>query len=394
MRKKWLRNEGEKWVKKGIIDEKQYQGIMASYGSDGKNPNSILYSIAGILFSLGILAAIATNWNNLPHLLRLLILILGTSGFYIAGEVLTRKNRTHLGAVAIGLGVVTFGSGLILSGQMFQWTAYDARVFILWSIVSIISLFLYRNHSLYLLTLALLTAGQVYSIFTFPSFSWGLLLLTFGLGFYAERVKRVSLVWSTVGTFIIQILLIIGWGTSLSLTWVIPILLAIYLLGDVLSSTQWKNPLQSLATFTTFLLAMGIQQYEFHGEYVYTVAGLLVASVICKVIQKRSCEGFDLLLFLPFCFVGPVFKLTNYIGVLTWSIYKIFLGKKRGSKATANVGMILFLITVLNTYFNGVWDFMPKPLFFLLSGLLLFIANLFLQSEKLRFAKYFSKGGN
>jgi uncharacterized membrane protein len=394
MWKKWLRFEGGKWVKAGIITDEQLQLIMGSYRSEYKNPNLILYYIAGILFSLGILAEIAANWNNIPPLYKLLIITVGTSVFYLTGEILTRKQHPQLGAIATGLGVITFGSGLILCGQMFQWTPYDARVFILWSIISIASLYLYRKRSLFLLSLIIAVIGQIYSVLNFDSTSWGLLLVTIGLGLYAQQVKTPFMTWATTSALIIQTLWVMAYGTTLSFTWVFPVLLAFYVLADLLNQTPWKQPLQLLPTLTTFFLAIFITPDSFTQGLL--IAGLVTVSVIFKAIRKEYHQMMDLLLFLPFCFILikpelALYKLIYYIATFSWTIHMIIQGISKESRAKTNLGSLLFFITIFNTYFYVAWDFMPKSTFFLSSGLLLLLINLFLQKLKPRFSKYIAK---
>lgn len=395
MRKNWLSNEGKKWVEKGIITEQQLQGIMGNYRFEPRNTNLILYMIAGVLCGLGILAAIAANWDYLLPLYKLLVLIVGMSGFYLTGEILTRRNRPQFGAIAIGLGVITFGGALILCGQIFQWTAYDARVFVLWSIISIASLYLYRNRSLFLLTLLLLMTGQIYSVNHFQSTSWGMLILTMLLSIYAEQVKSVTVTWSITVALIVQAIWAMTFGTTLSFGWIFPILLGIYILGELLKQTQWKEPLQFLATLTTFILVIVYTpSYSFYWQC--SVVGLLAFAVILKLFRKEFSSIVELLLFLPFCFIllkpAVIYQLLTYVAAFSWSIYRMIQGMREGSRTKTNVGSILFLIAILNTYFNVAWDVIPRSVFFLSSGLLLFLINLFLQKQKARFNKYMAKG--
>jgi uncharacterized membrane protein len=94
MSQRWLCREGEKWVREGIISENQWKQILSRKGEERSHWLPVL---SGILVGLGILSFVASNWDGIPPLMRLWILVISMGGFYIAGEIRTRKGFLHTG---------------------------------------------------------------------------------------------------------------------------------------------------------------------------------------------------------------------------------------------------------------------------------------------------------
>lgn len=164
MSNKWLQREGRTWVEKQIITREQYEEILNLYPETPQRMSQMLPILASVLIGLSLLTFVASNWEVIPQIARLAVLVVTTVGFYFSGYVSYRREHTWVGQGLLGLGVVSFGASMILIGQMFHLVAYDAGVFVLWSLAGLGVLYLYRRTFFLLLLSALLLGGQIYAI--------------------------------------------------------------------------------------------------------------------------------------------------------------------------------------------------------------------------------------
>lgn len=189
MSRKWVENQAPLWIERGIVTREQANQILDLY-EDKKHAVGLLPILGSILLGLGILSFIAANWQDIPQLVRLCLVMAAMAGFYVAGEIMVRRGSDKLGIALVALGVITFGGGIILIGQMFHLIAYHAGTFILWSAAGVLAAFLYRSRYLYLLSLLLVNIAQWYSVNEFDTFSYtafGLLVLALGTYVWKRR---------------------------------------------------------------------------------------------------------------------------------------------------------------------------------------------------------------
>lgn len=395
MSRKWLRHEGEEWVREEIITPEQWKQILSRYPEqEGKGP--WLPVLAGVLMGLGILSFVASNWEGIPPLLRLFILAGTMTGFYTVGELRTRKGFPHTGAILTGLGVISFGGGMVLTAQMFHLVAHDVTLFILWGLAGLITTHLYRHPSLFFLTFGILTVAQIYSGGEFQTFSYvSALLLLFGLGVEAARSDSPVYRWFVAAAAVHQS---IQWvvASDLEAMWLFPFLMAIYTAGNWLEGTAWKRPLETSALTVAFVLSLFVFQVsptESEWEvpqpipFLTLTVTLLACSLLAKWKRGRLKESDAWLLFLPFFYLTRelpelLHHLIYLTALYTASVLTLLRGIGQRARFESNWGIFLFLITTVNAYFNLAWDFMPKSLFFLFGGIILFALNRFLQSRK------------
>ena len=114
---KWLAGEVGGWVSERLIAPEQAQLILARYGlvDGGESPRSLRQSqiaslvgtIGAVLVGVGVLVIVGANWEAIPRLARIVLLILATLGFYGGGYHLGYGQKTYPGV----------GKALILVGR-------------------------------------------------------------------------------------------------------------------------------------------------------------------------------------------------------------------------------------------------------------------------------------
>ncbi|MDM5317806.1 DUF2157 domain-containing protein [Fictibacillus sp. b24] len=405
MNKKWMRSEGQKWVEDNIITDDQLNLIVARYPdtNDKRRITGILPVLASILIGIGILSFIASNWGEIPPLARLSLLIVIMLGFYYTGDRSLKAGNETLGTSLNILGIITFGSSIILLGQTFHLNAVDARLFVFWSLPAVYYLFRDRNKLYFFLLSVLTVGGQLYSLSEFHSFSYLLFVIfLFAVGGFVFLYPTNQKSWIfTVGLSIQALLLIMV--EDLNFLWFFLFGFALFTAGLWVEKKVFKQPFNRFGTLIGFGFAYILyfmltndfsSDFELPAPYVFLplLIVILALSIIGKRKENLYMHAWELLIFVPFFYLVKVADplvvgLVYLIVMFVYSGFKLAEGYRNENRSQINFGIVLFLLVCLMGYFNLAWSFMPKSVFFLLGGILLFILNAFLQRKKMQILK-------
>lgn len=397
MNERWIVKEGKTWVDEGIITEEQYNKIVAKYPADTKRGIGLIPIFASILIGLGILSFIASNWDGISPAFRLILLLVIMFAFYTTGHSQLSKGNNNLGKAFIALGITSFGASLILLGQTFHFVSYDARTFAIWSLPAIVYLLTLRGRLFFFLSFAILTGGQLYAISEFSSFSY-LILVLFGaaLGWYAYKEKDRKIPWFYAAGLTLHLFL---FSTQLEENWLwfLILVLSLYAAADV-AKDKFAAPLRFFASgsaffvslFLYFLLTNEASERHYPEPLWYAIAFVFFMGISLYLKKQKGTlqAGYkNWLLFVPW------FYLSYAVGEFTAGIIYLiaaFLfsgivlseGYQKEKRPQINLGIALFLLVTFIAYINLAWSFMPKSLFFLIGGVLLFALYFFLQKKK------------
>jgi uncharacterized membrane protein len=406
MSRKVIETEGRRWVELGIVSAEQYGQIMRLY-SEKKHAIGLIPLLGSILLGLGLISFIAANWHGVPEVLRLTLLLTALIGFYFAGEAFINKDQTRLGIGFIGLGLITFGGGIVLIAQMFHLQAYDVTSWLVWGSVGLMLTYLYRSRYIYLLSFLILSIAQWYSVVEFNQFSYATFVISIlGLGYYCWTHKSSLLTWLFSISFIVQSIMLIV-NKDWRFLWVfIPILL-LYTLGDGLINRSFASPIQSAALGSLYIFALFIVLFVGKGDsfdlydhllakplpFLTILIVLFAISLFLKFRSNRAVSGFEWIL-MPGLLYLPVNLDVLYILVLfVFSSFLLWRGYVEEWRFKINLGTLLFLCSTMTAYIKLTWSFMDKSLFFIIGGIILLGLSWLLNRRRNKFFDE-TKGAN
>ncbi len=115
---------------------------------------SIVLGIGAILIGAGIFSFIASNWIDIPKLLRVLIILIAIISFYSSGwYVREYKKIPVLGDALILLGSIMYGYGIFLVGQTFSIRANWPDGLALWLLGIIILAHVLESYKIFYLSI-------------------------------------------------------------------------------------------------------------------------------------------------------------------------------------------------------------------------------------------------
>lgn len=137
------------WVEKGLITPDQASAMIADYDS---RPASfslgrVLAVLAALLMAAAILLLVASNWDAIPRLIRVIGCILLIWAFYLGGAALTVRGQTSLAAAVLLLATLSFGAGVSLVAQMYHISGDQLQMVLLWFAVACLGAAFFRSGS-------------------------------------------------------------------------------------------------------------------------------------------------------------------------------------------------------------------------------------------------------
>ena len=156
-----LKSEIDRWQAAGLIEAETAGRLRADVDARGGTGFSfavVLSAFAALLFGAAILLFVAANWEDIPRLFRVglvLVLILLGYGF---GAVVTLRGHSRLAEAGHVVGIAAFGGGIALVGQMYHLAGDEAQALLVWCAAAALSAAILRSSALTAAAVALATA--------------------------------------------------------------------------------------------------------------------------------------------------------------------------------------------------------------------------------------------
>lgn len=315
---------------KGIVTQQQIDDMMTFYDeAAGINFIKVLVTIGSVLIGLGILSFIASNWVYMSKILKVAIIMtaLGVSMF---SSYKLEKDFPKTSKALLYLSTLIYGAGIFLMEQIFNFGGEFSRSFLLWTIgVSLISLII--NEEI---------------LFIFAH----ILALIYINGSFNENI--------IINSIALIIIFFIG-NKYFNFSKIITFLNIIVGLNFILYFLNFYNlePLYITLTFLLVGLGMFYIKHSLNLD-VFKFLGITVVGISGLVLTFKNIWNE-----LSFIDYGDTIAIVFGIVLI---IYLLSLVKKR-----MLIPLLFTCILILRYYFDTLYDFMPKSLFFITGGLIL-----------------------
>ncbi|QKG58117.1 DUF2157 domain-containing protein [Hymenobacter sp. BRD128] len=392
MSRKFLETESPAWVTEGLITEAQRERLLARYPSDAVQAVGLLPLLGSILVGLSALSVVAANWQRLPTPLRLGLLLGSLVAAYAGGEYFLRRGNRRVGHGLIGLGLVLFGAGIILTSQLYQLVGYDVSGLLAWVVVGVLLSYLYESQSLILLPIVIGAAVQTYCTQALGIFSYTIVaLVALGSGYRWWRRPDTLLASVLALGLLWQAALWVALSHS-KITWFFIPAMLVYAAGDWHRDRAAGRALQGPPLVAAYLFALGLALFgetdQYAGQlrppvlaYLGALGAVFALSVAGKRQQGRLASLPDWLLLLPGFYLpgGLPLAIATLVVLYVHAGSVLARAHRSGEAEQLTLGTVLFIIATMVAYFKLTWAFLDKSLFFLIGGVLLLSLSWYLR---------------
>jgi len=410
--KTWLKKEAGAWVSEKLIDQRQAQLILARYGLvEAESTRTLrqvpmiqaLTVIGAVLIGAGVLLLVGANWENMPPLARLALLLIATASAYLGGYWLGREPGHYpgVGNAFILLGSILFGTGIFLVAQTFQISGSGneqeySRGLMYWFLSILPLAYVLRSRLQLALALAVGTVWVMVGPMSEHLEWWGrpdLVMLRFmaiGVFLHAvglihrdnSAVEGLSPVFTSFGvgflTFSLYILSFehvwphhysYGYRDTESLSALIPVV------------WMWIGPILLIAlACSIWALTKANQNTASRSEAGVTMGITLLAVVMTWWVLTpdfaQLIEGYR----------HGLMVLFNVL-LLALEIGFVWLGWEKGMPGLVNWGLAVFVIHMITRYFDLFGRMLPSGLGFIGAGLVLVIGGAALETQRRKLIK-------
>lgn len=337
---KFLDQELQHQQEIGIISEGQRLEILANYEpKQGLSFIRVMLTIGALLVGLGILSFIASNWAELGRVAKFsIILAILLGSIFASYKVSDSYPKTSKSLLYIG--VLTYGAGIFLIGQMFNFGGHFTGAFLLWALGAFPIAVLFRDKIVYLFT-CILAIVYVSGYFDLDGYPYMAIVLIPALYYCNKYLENSGLITFFANLVTLDAVLLFARITDMDKFYISLLFLG---LGLGMYYLPWK---------------MNAGVYRIQGTIVMGVAGLFltIPEMWRDILYSGSqLVGDDLS-------AGRMASSAFAVGLIT---YLLYLTRKE------NLTALVFICAVIFRYYVDTFiDFMPKSIFFITGGLLL-----------------------
>lgn len=329
----FLEEELEFMKKENLISSEQKVDIIDNYDIVRLNFVRIILTIGAVLVGLGIISFIASNWNHITKITKVFMIIASYIGFNIVSYKLEDKYPKSSKSF-LYIGTFIYGAGIFLMGQIFNYGGHFSKAFLFWG-VGIIPVGLLFKDKLVLMFSHIFLLIYLANSYDLEYLSYSMVLIIPTMYYINKKLGNEK-----VGTF---------FNNLLSLSTIL------YFLNSYNVDEFY---------ITSIFLVIGILMYyakssinrdifKIQGLVVFGISGLILTSpYIWEESFNFIKSGVTISLIFSLLYVLYLFHETN-----------------RGNL----ISLIFICITIIRYYFDTFYDFMPKSMFFITSGVILLL---------------------
>lgn len=147
-----LKQELPDWVRESIVTEEAAQQLTARYELDKLSKESsgllaaVIFTLGGLLLGGGLLSFVAANWEEIPTVAKVILLLITLLAFHGVGYWLWHyKGWSRLGHALVFTGSLVFGANIGLMAQIFHVSGEWYGAFGAWALGSLVMAYAARS---------------------------------------------------------------------------------------------------------------------------------------------------------------------------------------------------------------------------------------------------------
>ncbi len=175
--KKDMAQEVKDWVRDGLIEAAQGEAILARYSIQFKDAHGtslgyyVLTALAALFVGLALILIVSHNWDEIPRLTRMLLLVFLTLAVNLQGMRLMLCGREKAGVLWLFFGSICYGATIMLIAQIYHIGEHFPDGIFYWALGVLPLIFITRSRLIAFLCLVLATTWAIVETHTdfFPA---------------------------------------------------------------------------------------------------------------------------------------------------------------------------------------------------------------------------------
>lgn len=165
--KKGMAREVGDWIRDGLIESAQGEAILARYGGRLQDAQGtslgyyVLTALAALFVGLALILIVSHNWDEIPRLTRMTVLILITLAVNLQGMRLLLGDRDKAGVLWLFFGSICYGASIMLIAQIYHLGEHFPDGIFFWALGVLPLVFITQSRLNALLCLVLATTWMI-----------------------------------------------------------------------------------------------------------------------------------------------------------------------------------------------------------------------------------------
>lgn len=436
--KKQLEQRLPHWIEQGWLSIDGAAHILDDVaGGEHHGPRylTLAFSLLGvILIGAGIITFFAANWAVMPKLLKLAVLFSALWGSYALAGVFERRDLPLLAGAMLLLGVILFGSNIMLIAQIYHISAHYPDGVMVWALGGVLVAWLMRSQPAMVAALGL---GVLWTGLESQGFGravhWPFLLfLAVSVPAVLRYRWRIALHVALAGLLLwswFAFMAMSSWGRGSSAAiYLVQVYFLAYLalfIGGMLLHMRdgWQALAHTvqryaafaalgclylltfpqllrvtrdgaefwwLATAAALLLVVALAGWHYRSHAASArprflnwglgLLGAVIVLLLANLATERQSAGVLALLFNVVYVLGLLWLLQAAVHL--------------ENRVLVNMAFFYFAVTLLARYFDTFWSLMDRSLFFMGGGLLLLGGGYWLERQRRRLTRQIAVHGD
>lgn len=335
----FLKQELLKHKQEDIISEDQFGKIMSTYKEkEGLNFIKVILTVGAVLVGLGVLSFIASNWLYMSKSMKMIIIFVAL-GSTLLTSYKTEEAYSKISKAFLYLSGMIYGAGIFLIGQIFHLGGSLGDAFLLWTIGAIFITFLSED-------IIMAVASHVLGLaFIILSFNENIILWGIGI----------------VGLFYALNKYFNHYGLLTFLDNILNLCFLFYILNHF--------EFNDISTVSIFFIIGLLMYYIPHrlNRHVFRLQGLIIIGIMGLLLTIDEM-WYDIISMRHANIFSVVFGIV-------FIIYLLSLVRKK------HLTPLIFICGVLlRYYFDTLYDFLPKSMFFIIGGVILLAFGIYFEN--------------
>lgn len=329
----------ERWRAAGWLTEAGYAGIRADLRTarPGIGLAQSLSILAAVLIGFSVMSFVGANWEEMPRLARLGLLVGSLWVSYLGAGALFARSMSAFGHSAVLLGTALFGASIMLVSQMYHMDGNPPDAVLVWMAGTLLAGIALRSNPALAFAMVLasvwgvMETGQRNGVFWPYLAAWAAVAAAF---YWQRWAPGVHLAGLTLTAFVVSLGYMLSGGHEHALV----VLIGVVAAAIAVAGEQVRPALMPL----------------WSGMLGYAVAIIFAGLWALQFAENTTDASFVLL---------AIITLIVMLGAIWW-------GLTFGHRGALWIGYLGFSAEILGIYAKKLGNLLDTSLFFLIAGLL------------------------